>query len=143
MGPVPPAPEGSVYYSPGGENCVLPCHVELSKESEPTSIPHVTWFFESNDESFVPLNNSEFWKKEYKKHYCGYVAYPFPDFREYSGPSHFNCVHHAGQSESNKTSYDCSLEHHHCFLGTYKCKVTMLVGDIMETVKEATTRVIG
>ena len=94
--------------------------MELSEaDSVSANVPHVTWLFQSKSETFVPLDDSQFWKKEYSKHYCDKAAFPFPDFRNFSGPSHFDCAHQSGNL------YNCSLEQRRCFLGTYKCKVTL------------------
>lgn len=114
--------------------------MELSEGDTPLSAaPHVSWFFQSNSNNFVALDDSVFWEREYNKYYCGKTAFPFPDFRDYSGPSHFDCIHSG--SEGDTTSYNCSMEYRKCFLGTYKCSVSLAGGT--EIVKEVTTRVIS
>lgn len=134
------APEGSLYSPLGEDKCILPCHVELSEaDSVSGNVPQVTWFFQSQSETFEPLDNSQFWNKEYNTHYCDKAAFPFPDFRNYSGPSHFNCTNQSGNL------YNCSLEQRRCFFGTYKCKVTLdSTGDgTQKVLDEITTRVLS
>lgn len=82
------------------------------------SIPRVEWSFKSNGDSFVMLNDSEFWEREYNKYYCDKTATPFsPDLRDYSGPSHFDCIGSKLESNFTSSSYDCSLRLEHlCFL---------------------------
>jgi hypothetical protein len=140
------APEGSIFFPPflGDGTCTLPCNVELSEEDSLSNhVPYVTWFFKSKANTFVPLNDSEFWRKEYRKYYCDKTGYPFPDFRDYSGPSHFSCVRRT--SNHSEASFDCSLNNHACFIGTYQCQVSLESDDDTEKklLDNVTTEVKG
>ena len=117
---------------------VLPCTVELSEEdSRSNNVPHVTWFLESVNNSFVALDDSEFWTREYWNHYCDKVGGYYPDFRNYSGPSRFGCVQQTG---GGPASFDCSLRLHESVVGTFKCKVLLeTAGGTEKLVGETTT----
>ena len=136
--PGDPLPDGIIILN--GSSCTMHCPVQVN-ESLPT--PQVSWLFGETGNTFVDMNDFDYWNARYKNYYCYSPSlYGWPNhFQDYSPRIESTCIEQFDNSSDEGKVYDCSLELKRCLRGTYKCVVS--VGDREIPVNKSITYVIS